>query len=180
MGFVGRNKSFLITAVLILAIGAVIFGSVSVVRVMAAGSATPAPAVQLKATADNNSADSYGITGYSPITLTATDSTPGFVAKRLKDQRGMVLLIYVKGAGADMDMLESFNAVKAIYAADASFFSFNAGDVKQTGDLLDQLKVTDPPVLAIVNGSGKVDELYTGWIDRKVMEQRVADALRGS
>jgi hypothetical protein len=177
MGIVGRNKSFLISAILILVIGALIFGGVTVVRVMAEGStATPAAP---QATANYNSVDSFGITGYSPLTVTETTDTPGFVSKRLKEQRGMVLLVYVNGAGADMEMLQSFNAAKAQYAADTSFFSFESHDVTETGNLLDQLKVSDPPVLAIIDGTGKVTELYTGWIDEKVMSQRIADAVRG-
>jgi hypothetical protein len=180
MGIVGRNKSFLLTAILILAVGAVIFGGVTVVRVMAAGSPTTTTTAPATATAANNSADSYGITGATPITLTATSQTPTFVSEHLKQQRGMVLLIYVKGAAADEDMLQSFNALKSQYAAGASFFSFKAEQVTETGDLLDQLKVSDPPVLAIIDGSGKVSQLYAGWIDRKVMEQRITDALAGS
>ena len=177
MGIVGRNKSFLVTAALILVIGAMIFGGVTVVRVMAEGTTTTpaAPA----ATANYNSVDSFGVTGYAPLTVTDTPDTPGFVSKRLKEQRGMVVLVYVEGAAADMEMLQSFNAVKAQYAADASFFNFEAHDVTETGNLLDQLKVSDPPVLAIIDGTGKVSELYTGWVDQKVLEQRVADAVRG-
>jgi hypothetical protein len=41
------------------------------------------------------------------------------------------------------------------------------------------LRVSDPPILAIIRGDGVVSELYTGWIGLKVMEQRVADAVRG-
>ena len=177
MGIVGRNKSFLVTAALIVVIGALIFGGVTVVRVMAEGSTTTTAAAP--ATSNYNSVDSYGITGYAPLTVTDTTDTPGFVSKRLKEQRGMVVLIYVDGAGADQEMLQSFNDIKAQYAADSSFFSFEAHDVTQTGNLLDQLKVSDPPVLAIIGGDGKVHELYTGWVDQKVMEQRIADAVRG-
>jgi hypothetical protein len=177
MGIVGRNKSFLVTAILILVIGAMIFGGVTVVRVMAEGTTTTAAPPPVPP--NYNSVDSYGITGYAPLTVTDTPDTPGFVSKRLKEQRGMVVLIYVDGAAADTEMLHSFNAIKAQYAADASFFNFEAHDVTETGNLLDQLKVSDPPVLAIIDGSGKVSELYTGWVDQKVLEQRIADAVRG-
>ena len=177
MGIVGRNKTFLVTAALILVIGAMIFGGVTVVRVMAEGTTTTTAAPT--APANYNSVDSFGVTGYAPLTVTDTPDTPAFVSKRLKEQRGMVVLVYVEGAAADMEMLKSFNAVKAQYAADASFFNFEAHDVTETGNLLDQLKVSDPPVLAIIDGAGKVSELYTGWVDQKVLEQRVADAVRG-
>jgi hypothetical protein len=68
--------------------------------------------------------------------------------------------------------------VKKLYAADASFFSFESHDVGKTGDVLSQLHATSPPLFAIIAPDGTVDELYTGWVDEKVMEQRVADAVR--
>ena len=79
----------------------------------------------------------------------------------------------------DMEMLSYFNDIKANYAADSSFFSFEARESKQLGDLLAQLRVSDPPILAIIRGDGTVAELYTGWIGQKVMEQQVANAVRG-
>jgi hypothetical protein len=87
--------------------------------------------------------------------------------------------VYVKGASDDMEMLDYFNDIKANYAADSSFFSFEARESKQLGDLLSQLRVSDPPILAIIRGDGVVAQLYTGWIGFKVMEQEVADAVRG-
>jgi hypothetical protein len=91
----------------------------------------------------------------------------------------MVLLVYVDGAADDMEMLSYFEDVKAQYGADSSFMSFEAVEVKDLGDTLDQLRVSNPPILAIIRGNGEVAELYTGWIGLKVMEQVVADAVRG-
>jgi len=109
-----------------------------------------------------------------------TADTPEFITSRLEDQRGIVLLVYVDGAADDMEMLDSFNAVKAQYAADSSFLSFEARKVTELGDTLQQLRVSNPPVLAVVRGTGDVAQLYTGWIDRKVMEQVVATPRAGS
>jgi hypothetical protein len=177
MGIVTRNKSFLIMAVAILAIGAALFGGITVVRVLAAESTTTTGT--LAAPTSYNSVSSYGMTGYAPIKIEPTADTPKFVSSRLAEERGIVLLVYVDGAADDMEMLDSFKAVKDIYAADSSFFSFEARQVTELGDLLGQLKVSNPPILAIIKGDGSVSEMYTGWIGRKVMEQRVADAVRG-
>jgi hypothetical protein len=76
-------------------------------------------------------------------------------------------------------MLSYFNAIKSEYAADSAFFGFEALETTNTGDILDQLRVNNPPILAIVQGDGEVAEIYSGWIGMKVMEQRVADAVRG-
>ena len=77
-----------------------------------------------------------------------------FITKRLDEKRGIVLLVYVEGATDDMEMLAYFNDVKAKYAADSSFFSFEARESKQLGDMLAQLRVSDPPILAIIRGDG--------------------------
>jgi hypothetical protein len=126
-----------------------------------------------------NSVSSYGMTGYAPLKLVPTDQTPDFIKSRLAEQRGLVLLVYAEGAADDMEMLSYFNDVKAQYGADSSFMAFEARKTTELGDTLDQLRVSNPPILAVIRGSGEVSELYTGWIGRKVMEQVVADAVRG-
>ena len=177
MGIFKRNRTFLFSAVLILVVGALLFGGVVAVRVLASSgeaAATPVPAPT-----SYNSVSSYGMTGYAPLTLVPTAETPSFITKRLDEGQGIVLLVYVVGAADDMEMLSYFNDIKANYAADSSFFSFEARESKQLGDTLMQLKVSDPPILAIIRGDGTVAQLYTGWIGFKVMEQQVADAVRG-
>jgi hypothetical protein len=104
---------------------------------------------------------------------------PDFIKSRLEEQRGIVLLVYVDGAADDMEMLDSFNAVKAQYAADTSFMDFEARKVTELGNTLDQLRVSNPPILAVIRGTGEVAQLYTGWIGRKVMEQVIFNASRG-
>jgi hypothetical protein len=177
MGILKRNRAFLLTAVLILAVGAVLFGGVVAVRVLAEGA--PAAPAALPTPASYNSVSSYGMTGYAPLTLTPTAETPEFITSRLDEQRGIVLLVYVAGAADDMEMVDSFNAVKAQYGGDSSFMSFEAHKVTELGDTLDQLRVSNPPILAVIRGTGEVAQLYTGWISRKVMEQVVSNAVRG-
>jgi hypothetical protein len=177
MGIFKRNRMFLFSAVLVLVVGAVLFGGVVAVRVLASSgetAVTPTPAPTTY-----NSVSSYGMTGYAPLTIEPTAETPNFITKRLDEGRGIVLLVYVQGASDDMEMLSYFNDIKANYAADSSFFSFEARESKQLGDTLMQLHVSDPPILAIIRGDGQVAQLYTGWIGFKVMEQEIADAVRG-
>ncbi len=177
MGIFKRNRTFLLTAALILVVGALLFGGVVAVRVLAAAEAT-APAA-LEAPDSYNTVSSYGMTGYAPLTIEPTAETPSFITKRLEEKRGIVLLVYVSGATDDMEMLSYFNDVKANYAADSTFLAFEARESKQLGDTLMQLRVSDPPILAIIRGDGQVAQLYTGWIGFEVMEQEIADAVRG-
>lgn len=177
MGIVTRNRAFLLTALLILVVGAVIFGAVMGARVLAAsGVPTTVPPNSLDA---YNGVSSYGITGYPALTVVPTAETPTFIKQRLAEKRAIVLLVYVDGAADDMSMLQSFDAVKAQYAAESSFMDFEARKVTELGDTLQLLHVYDPPILAVIQGDGKVYQLYTGWIGRAVMEQVVADAVRG-
>lgn len=184
MGIVRRNSSFLLAIALILGVGASIFGGVLAVRVVAAEGTAPVTAST--SPTSNNIVSSYGLgsipatsAGYQPLVITPTVDTPAFITDRLAEQQGVVLLVYVEGASDDMEMLNSFNTVKGQYAADSTFLAFEALATTELGDTLGQLRVSDPPILAIIRGDGVVSELYTGWIGLKVMEQRVADAVRG-
>lgn len=186
MGIVRRNSSFLLAIALILGVGASIFAGVVAVRVVAAEGAAPVSATSTDPTA-NNVVSSYGLgsipapaSGVSqPLVITPTAETPAFITDRLAEQQGIVLLVYVEGASDDMEMLSYFNTVKEQYAASSTFLSFEALATTELGDTLGQLRVSDPPILAIIRGDGVVSEMYTGWIGLKVMEQRVADAVRG-
>jgi hypothetical protein len=142
-----------------------------------AQSTSPAPMTATGGT-EYNTVGSFGLEGYPPLKVTPTADTPGFIKRPLHEKRGVILLVYVQGAADDEAMLASFREVEKMYAADASFFSFESQDVRKTGDVLSQLHATSPPLFAIIAPDGTVDELYTGWVDEKVMEQRVADAVR--
>lgn len=177
MGIISRNRSFLLMTGLVVLVGAALFGGVVAVRVLAADATTPA--AKASAPASYNQVSSYGMTGYAPLTIKPTAETPKFVTTRLEQNRGMVLLVYVDGAAADMEMLDYFTGLKQRYAADSSFLDFESREVTETGDILDQLRVSDPPMLAVIDGSGEVAQLYTGWISEAVMEQVIANAVRG-
>lgn len=175
MGIVSRNRSFLIAVLLILVCGAAILGGVTAIRVFAEDAT---PIATTTAESNMNTAGSYGITGYSELKLEPTDETPNFITKPLEEERGVILLVYVRGASSDEEMLANFNKVRTMYQSQASFFNFEARKIKELGDVLTQLKVNSPPMLAVIRGDGTVSQLYTGWIGQKVMEQVVANALR--
>ena len=116
-----------------------------------------------------NTVGSFGLEGYPALKLTPTAQTPGFIKGPLHEKRGVILLVYIKGGADDDAMLTSFREVKKLYGADASFYSFESHSVRKTGDLLSQLRATSPPLFAIIAPDGTVDELYTGWVDYRVM-----------
>ena len=179
MGALAEYKSFLTKAALICLGGLLIMGMFTVCLVWAQTSTTTTPAMYVPLGGGTyNAAGSYGVTGMAPLTVKPTKDTPKYVTNALKEQRGVVLLVYVASATDDQEMLANFNAVKAEYAAQASFFNFEAASVSMTGDLMGQLQIVAPPALAVISPDGKVYQEYTGWIDRSVMEQVVANAVR--
>ena len=178
MGALAEYRAFLTKAAMICLGGLLIMGLFTVCLVWAQTSTTTPAMVVHEGGGSYNAAGSYGITGMAPITVKPTGDTPKFVTNALKEQRGVVLLVYLKDATDDQEMVANFEAIKAKYAAQASFFNFEAKSVSMTGDLLEQLKIVAPPALAVISPDGTVFQEYTGWIDRGVMEQVVANAVR--
>lgn len=175
MGIVRRNRSFVIAVLVILVGGLAILGGVTAIRVLAQEGDVAVPVAGQESF---NETGSYGIAGYSELKLEPTEATPAFIKKPLEGERGVILLVYVKGAGSDEEMLANFQKVKTMYQSQASFFNFEARKVAELGDVLAQLKVNAPPIFAVIKADGTVSQMYTGWIGQKVMEQVVADALR--
>lgn len=130
------------------------------------------------ASANYNTVGSYGLTGYPSLYIEPTSNTPEFISDAFTAGRGIVLLVYVQGAGADDEMLANFNSIQSLYADRADFYSFEAREVSESGDLLTQLGVDAPPILAVIRSDGSVYQLYTGWIGEQVMEQVIANATR--
>jgi hypothetical protein len=173
-------RFFFVGVLLIVLCGAIIVGVLTPLLVWADSStvAVKAPsAAALMTDASYNVTGSFGTTGMPQLVLAATADTPKSIKASLTAHRGVVLLVYCKGAAADEAMVTSFNHIKAKYAADSSFFNFESHDVNDLGDVLAQLKAYNPPMLAIIDGKGRAI-VYTGWIDEQTMEQRVADAAR--
>lgn len=129
-------------------------------------------------TADYNRAASYGITGYPARAVRVTADTPAFVSDSFQQGRGIVLLAYVQGAAADDEMRAAFQQVSSAHSGQAGFFAFEAHQVGELGDVLDQLGAKSPPLFAVIKADGSVYQLYTGWISKQVMEQVVSNALR--
>ncbi len=162
-------------SLLIVVGGLLIFGMTT--AFIALGQETATPTATTPQT-NYNAVGSYGLTGYPSIYVKVNETTPQFIDDAFKNGKGVVLLAYVQGAAADDEMLMSFENVQAMYADRADFFSFEAREVSETGDVLDQLGVNAPPILAVIRSDGGVYELYTGWISQPVMEQVIANATR--
>ena len=169
-------RSFGVKAALIIVMGAAIMAVVTGGIVLA--SAAPTPVTPTTVNGNYNTAGSYGITGYPALTINAqSPNIPSFIKNPLAEKRGVILLVYVAGVTEDDQMLGYFNAIKTKYAAQGSFFSFEARHASELGDLLAQLKISQPPALAVISPDGSVYQEYTGWISEQVMSQVVANAL---
>jgi len=171
-----RYRSFLVKAGLILVMGILLTAIVTGGVVWATG--TPTTTTVTQVVGSNNTAGSYGITGYQPVAIKPDlGNVPSFIKNPLAEKRGVILLVYVPGSADDEQMVKYFNAVKAKYADKASFYSFEARHASELGNVLAQLKISQPPALAVISPDGSVYQEYTGWIGQKVMEQAVANAM---
>ena len=169
-------RSFFVKAALIVVMGAAIMVVVTGGIVLATNA--PATVTAAPVSGNYNTAGSYGITGYPALSVnTSSSNVPSFIKNPLAEKRGVILLVYCAGVTEDQQMLTYFNTVKAKYAAQGSFFSFESAHADELGDILAQLKITQPPALAVISPDGKVYQEYTGWISEKVMSQVVANAL---
>jgi len=170
-------RSFLVKAALIVVMGAAIMAIVTGGIVLASNAPTPVSSSPTLS-GSYNTAGSYGITGYPTLTVNPqTKNMPSFIKEPLAEKRGVILLVYLSGPTEDQQMVASFDKIKAKYAAQGSFFSFEAHHVSELGDLLAQLKISQPPALAVISPDGKVYQEYTGWISEPAMSQVVANAL---
>jgi len=170
-------RSFLVKAGLILGMGLGIMALLTGGIVLATGAPTPTTTGAV-VTGSYNTAGSYGITGYPTLSVSSEGkNVPSFIKEPLSQKRGVILLVYVAGATVDQQELSYFNDVKAKYAAQGSFFTFEAHKASELGSVLAQLRITQPPALAVISPDGSVYQEYTGWISEKVMSQVVANAL---
>lgn len=169
------KKSLLAVVGLIVLGGAVILGMFT--GILALGQPTTPSTTTTTKMANYNVSGSFGITGLPVLTVKATESTPSFISDAFNQGKGVILLAYVQGAADDDAMVASFEAIKAKYQNDSSFFSFEARDASQFGDVLNQLRVNAPPIFAVIRADGSVYQLYTGWIDRMTMEQVVSNSV---
>ncbi|MGD0997026.1 MAG: hypothetical protein ABR941_01725 [Thermoleophilia bacterium] len=170
-------RSFLLKVALIIVMGAAIMAVVTG-GIVLANTAAPTPVAPTTVVGGYNTAGSYGITGYPTLTVNPqAANVPSFIKNPLAEKRGVILLVYVAGVTEDDQMLGYFNAIKAKYAAQGSFFSFEARNAPELGDVLAQLKISQPPAFAVISPDGSVYQEYTGWISEKVMSQVVANAL---
>ena len=169
-------RSFFVKAALIVVMGAAIMVVVTGGIVLATNAPTTVAATPVSG--NYNTAGSYGITGYPTLSVNmSAKNVPSFIKNPLAEKRGVILFVYCAGATEDDQMLGYFNAIKAKYAAQGSFFSFEAKHASELGDVLAQLKITQPPALAVISPDGSVYQEYTGWVSEKVMSQVVANAL---
>ena len=118
-------RSFFVKAALIVVMGAAIMVVVTGGIVLATNA--PATVTAAPVSGNYNTAGSYGITGYPALSVnTSSSNVPSFIKNPLAEKRGVILLVYCAGVTEDQQMLTYFNTVKAKYAAQGSFFSFES------------------------------------------------------
>ncbi len=153
MGIVRRNRTFLVTAVLILVVGALIFGGVIAVRVMAEGTTTTpaAPA----APANYNSVSSFGITGYAPLTVSRHRRHPRASSPSAsRSSAASSCSSTWRARPTTWRCCSTSTTIKAQYAADARSSTSRRASPRARRPAR-PAQVSDPPILAIIDGDGQ-------------------------
>lgn len=108
------------------------------------------------------------------IVIKATSSTPAEIAQALDRKKPLVLLIYVAGGADDELVRKSLQKIAPRYP-DVTFIMYDYSNPKEYGDIVSQLGVQYPPVVAFVDRNGTVQYLTTGFVDEGVLTQYVVN-----
>ena len=114
-----------------------------------------------------------------PLTLNAQAADiPSFIKNPLAEKRGVILLVYVAGATEDMARCWATSTPSRPSTRPRVVLLVRGAQRHGARRRAAQLKISQPPALAVISPDGSVYQEYTGWISEKVMSQVVANAAR--
>lgn len=108
------------------------------------------------------------------IRLSAEADTPSELAQALRMKKPVVILIYVPGGADDELVRKSLQKIAPKYP-DVTFLTYDYKKPDEYGDILMQLGIDYPPVVAFVTGDGVVEYQSTGFVDEAVLTQHVVN-----
>ena len=103
----------------------------------------------------------------------ARPSVAPAVKRAIKGNRLVVLFLYSRGASDDRRVARSVAALRG--RTKAAVFSDRIGNLGKYGQIATRVGVTRAPSIVII-GKGNRGRLIEGYVDRKTLAQRVADA----
>ncbi|MFH0917453.1 MAG: hypothetical protein V1912_13545 [bacterium] len=106
--------------------------------------------------------------------LTTTEDTPREYVEAVEQGRPVVLLFYVTGSADDASVLESLTRLQSAFG-DYVFLLYDYKTPSVYGDLSTLLKVSYPPELVLVDGTGTIQEIWNGYVDEGTLNQSLVN-----
>jgi len=112
-----------------------------------------------------------------PRQFTANERTPSFFADALKQKEPILIAFYNSEDSISKEVLAEIKIVSDNYSQSATFLILKPDENEETSRLTEQLEVGFTPYIAVLNRDGTIIFEKTGYIDSKVIEQAVYDAV---
>ena len=137
-------------------------------------------------TTETTSPESSATAGQSPITpksltvprpFASNERTPTFFSDALKQKEPILIAFYNNEDSISKEVLAEIKIVSDSYDQSATFLILKPDDNDETSRLAEQLAVGFTPYIAVLNRDGTIIFEKTGYIDSKVIEQAVYDAV---
>ena len=142
------------------------------------GTATPTTTVGVVTTAPSTGVTQPPVNGLIGTKLKTTDSTPKEYVDAVAQGNPVVVLFYVTGQADDTKVRDSVTALQASFP-NYAFLLYDYKTPDSYGDLSSLLKVTYPPELILVDGTGVVKEILNGYVDQGTINQKLVNLAAG-
>jgi thiol-disulfide isomerase/thioredoxin len=133
-------------------------------------------------------ATAAGATGTVPAALQKTalpvprqvqpdNQTPSWFKDALAKKKVIMLEFYSKGDPASNKIRPEIQAVYEKYSTDILLIILDTKEAEKSANLADQFGVSFTPQISIIDKDGKVIREFRGYVDSKVIDQAIYDAL---
>ncbi len=112
-----------------------------------------------------------------PRPFTSDERTPVFFTDALKQKEPILIAFYNSEDSVSKEVLAEIKIVSDKYGQSATFLILKPDDNEETSRLAEQLDVGFTPYISVLNRDGTIIFEKTGYIDSKVIEQAVYDAV---
>ena len=112
-----------------------------------------------------------------PRSFSVNERTPTFFADALKQKEPILIAFYNSEDSISKEVLAEIKIVSDKYSQSATFLILKPDENEETSRLAEQLEVGFTPYIAVLNRDGTIIFEKTGYIDSKVIEQAVYDAV---
>jgi hypothetical protein len=110
--------------------------------------------------------------------LEPTSDTPSAYVDAVDQGRPVVILFYVDGSVDDAKVLDSVTRLQPAFA-DYVFLLYDYRSPSAYGDLSTLLKVSYPPELVLVDGTGIIRAIWNGYVDEGTLNQSLVNIGQG-